>query len=156
MAKTKTIAGMKVIPAGFRPVTLPDGSVALQRKGRRRRPRLSPQARRRIAAAARRFKVPVLTVGAQLPWAIPFISAIMREGGAALNGDENAQRSIANKIIAPFTGIVFNAGWKPQFVPRRMLQGLAPNLALMFIKRTGVFRGINQKLARMRIPVRLT
>lgn len=131
----------------------------VQAKKRVSRFKTSAKVRQRISAGLRRFKVPLLSIGAQLPWALPAISALKTQGGNALNGNQFAQGQIMNSLVSPFIPLKFV--WDgQQNVPKLhfggLLSGLIPNLMLMFTRRFGVFRGINQRLSMNRIPVRLS
>jgi len=144
-------------------VKLPKGKIVAQKgntfyiqpASRRKKYKLSKKTREKIARAHRRFKLPVLTVGAQAGWALPAANSL-KGLGDAFNGDEVAQRRIANRFISPFTGVVFEANWTPKWQPREMLKGLVPNLIVQSVKKFGVFRGVNRTLAQNRIPLRLS
>jgi len=125
-----------------RVIVLPNGKVALQSKGRRRY-RLSASKRKRIAASLRRFKLPVLTTAA-------IAVGTWEPLKFAAGGD--FQRA-GKWLMRNYTGFDLDAkNWKFN----RLWGGLLPIIAVVAINRSGLLKHANQKLARMRIPLRLS
>ncbi|MHA1330413.1 MAG: hypothetical protein ACTSR2_04970 [Candidatus Hodarchaeales archaeon] len=125
-----------------RVIVLPNGKVALQSKGRRRY-KLSASKRKRIAASLRRFKVPVLTTAALGIGLGESISALFAGNWQKAGG----------VVLRNYTGYDM---WSKKWVPKAMLHGLVPLLTIMLINRSGLLKPVNQKLARARIPLRLS
>ena len=115
-------------------VTLPNGKVAITSKGRRRY-KMSAAKRKKIAAAARRFKVPVLSTLAVVG---PNFNAIKYMVG----GDFQTGSKI---ILRNYTGYDLDEGkWRFQY----MLRGVAPLLALALVKKTGVLKTPSRMLSK--------
>lgn len=149
-------AKLKVIPAGMKVLELPDGSWALQKKTRRRRRyKMSAKQRKKIAAAARRFKIPVLTAAALAPTALAAAQDFqfgLQQGGVirGLNG------ALAS-ILASFTGIVYKIDQnKVEFQPNLMLRGLVPFAGVTLIKKTGILKGAQRQVSRLKLPISLS
>jgi len=132
-----------------RVIVLPNGKVALQSKGRRKY-KLSASKRKRIAASLRRFKLPVLTTAAV---AYPLFSAVGAAGGINNVFTANGSKRFGGYLLAAFTGFDLATG---RWNIRSLQYGLLPVAAVMLINKSGILKPVNQKLARMRIPLRLS
>lgn len=147
------VAGFKVIPKGFTPVTV-GKTTLLKKTGRRRKFKLSKATRNKIATSARKVKIPVLTIGANL---VPALGAFnwltnVFPSTAPIN---TKTASLFRSIITPYTGVWLDNNLKPSFRPEQLMLGLVPNLIVFGINRFGVFKSVNQKLAKSRLPIRL-
>jgi len=151
------IAGMDMIPPGTKVVLGPGGKSFLQKKSRRRRRfKTSLATRKKIAASARKFKLPVLTVGAQIPWMAKFKEVYDFNSQGTL-GVWNGLRRGAEQVLLPaFTGLHIFSNGSTNWSFKNMSLGLLPNLMVMGVKKSGIFRGANRALAKSRIPVRLS
>ena len=145
------MAGMAIVPSNMSIRTLPDGQAVLQPRRRRRRNRLSAQARRRIAANARKFKFPLLTGGVILGTSLK----IMRENGLGLTDLFSSRGGylFLHDTVRRYTGFSIENG---SFDVREMSKGLLPLAAVMTASKFGIFKKANQALARSRIPIRLS
>lgn len=146
MAKSVTIAGMKVIPAGFKTIVLANGETALQKKTRRRKKfKTSKATRNKLAAARRKFTVPVLTLGAN---AIPIVQGIdwLTNVLPSSRSAQDKGSKLFNAVVAPYVGIRMTAAGDVNFNFKELMKGLVPNIALFAIKRTGLLKGAQQKV----------
>jgi len=142
------------IPPGYRIKNVAiDGkpTSVLVAKRRTKKFKLPAKTRKKIAASARKFKVPLLT-GTAL--AIPAVSAYNTSQIYAR--PEKKVMAAAAEILASYTGIYALPDKKIEFRADKLLQGAAPLLGVWALKRSGIFRGANRTLARSRIPVRLS
>jgi len=147
------IGKLEIIPSNMKVIILPDGKSALQKKTRsRRRFKTSLKTRRKIAASARRFKLPLLTIGANLPWIGKFNEVFMATGG----GFQGLRRGAEQALIPAFTGVRIGSTGNAQFSFSNFNMGLLPNLVVMGIKRTGILRGTNRAFSRLKLPVSLS
>lgn len=152
MAKS-AVAGMKMIPAGFRVITLPSGQTALTpRRRSRRRYKLSKARRMSIAASARKFKVPVLTLAVNAPWVAKSMEVSKYNGG----GWTGFRRAAEQVIMPAFTGVKIDSTGKMSFSLGNLAWGLLPNAMLGITKRSGLLRGAQKSVSRFRLPVSLT
>lgn len=136
-----------------RVIVLPNGKVALQSKGRRRY-KLSASKRRKIAASLRRFKIPLLTTSAIM---LPLSMAVANAGGLNKVFTNFGMKIFAREMLASYTGIyIVPSTGGVLFKPAMLMRGLAPLVAVALINRSGVLKPVNQKLARARIPLRLS
>jgi len=137
---TEKIAGYSVLPRGYKVV---EGTKLVQKSKQRRKQYKTPKAaRQKIAAAARRAKIPLLTGGALAIGTIPALQLFAR----------GAWNAGGNQLVMNYTGFSTYDG---SFRFRRLGKGLLPLLAIMLVNRTGILKPVNQKLAKMRIPLRL-
>ncbi len=158
---TTTAAGMKIIPSGFRVITLPNGTAALQKTKRSRRKfKLPEQTRAKIATAARKIKIPVLRLGANI---IPLTEGFMALQDLARANSPAARKfqlgETFNALVSPYVGV--KAQWtgsqnKMVFAPMELVKGLLPNIMVSWINKSGILRGANQALAKTKLPVRLS
>ena len=155
------VAGMKIIPSGYS-VKNVDGKTYLQKRRRsRKRYKLSKKRRDSISKAARKMKIPILTLAVN---AYPMAN-IAHSGFNMLKsvGSGASFRSAAIGMMnsaMPYTGVflsgnaqgyVTGASWDP----KRMWASLG-NIGLYALKKTGIFKGANKALASARLPVRLS
>ncbi len=153
MVATKSLM---VVPPGFRVGTaVIDGEATsvFVAKTHRKKLKTSKKTRDRISARMREIRIPVLSIAAN---AVPII-----ETGSALitlarfPTNHNLQREVVNSALGPYTGIRFFTGWVPNFQPALLMKGLIPNIVVWGINKSGVFRSLNRRIARTRLPVRL-
>ena len=137
------------LPPRTRLVVGGDGKTYLTGKSRRRYK--TPKAvRNKIAASARRLKIPVLTTAAVgIPFAFAF-AAMQRHGGA---GTAEGWKWFGSNLIAYYTGY---APMTNDFDFKRLGYGLLPLVAVSLIRKSGITRTPNAMLAKMRIPLRLS
>jgi len=129
------------------------GTNFLVSKSRSRRFKLPAKTRKKMAASARKFKVPVLTIAAV---GVPTALAVEHAGGltAAISTTSGFKR-FGSRMLQFYTGFNPAANAGSRFNIRDAAVGLGPLAALTFIRRMGLFKGVNQTLARSRVPVRL-
>jgi len=144
MANEQKIAGMKVLPRGYKVV--PGTNIVQQVKQRRSKYKMSKSARNKIAAAARRFKLPVLTTGA--------LALGMWEPIKYLF--DNQAKYAGQILLRNYTGFNVDGMGGVEWKFHYMKNGLLPLVAVMLINRSGILKPVNQKLAKTRIPLRLS
>lgn len=140
------------------PLALPPGKTVrniggtnfLVSKTRRRRFKLPAKTRRKIAANARKMKIPVLTLAALSPSIFGVTDAF--RGRSFQDGMNLAGR----RLLQNFAGVSVANDGTAKFTPATAMKGLLPLGILTFVKRFGVFKGANQALAKSRLPVRLS
>ena len=119
---------------------------AVQSKGRGKRYKMSKKARDKMAAAARRVKIPVLTLGALALGTWEPIKYLF-QGEGKLAGQH---------LIKNYTGIWIDEG-NTHFRFRYLFNGLIPLGAVMLVNRSGLLKPVNQKLAKIKgNPLRLS
>lgn len=146
---TTKIAGLPFVSRKYSVIERA-GKAYVTTKGRRKF-KTPSKTRRRIAAGLRRLKFPVLTGVAV---GLPLFMASDAAGGFTQVFSARGGKLFGNAILGYYTG--FSPLSSVKFDIRRMAVGLLPLVGLVMIKRFGVFRGINQNLSRMRIPLRLS
>ena len=144
-----SVSKLKTIPSGYR-VKETSAGTFLVKKTRSRSRKLSKRQRMAISKAAKKFKLPVLTLGVQLPW----LSKSVEVFGA--NGSNlKALKYVGEQVILPsFTGIHIDSAGNATFDLKNLYLGLLPNVLLYGVSKTGVFRGINRNLSKMKLPLR--
>jgi len=134
---------LKTLPKGHRIIETAHGNYIQKQKQSRRRYKTPVATRRKIAAAARRFHVPVLSIAA-----------------LSVGMADPVQMAIAGRWKSAWGNLVWNyTGWNidtKTFRFSKLAQGWAPLLLVFAINRTGIAKPINQKLARAKIPLRLS
>lgn len=137
------------LPPRTRVVVGGDGKTYLTGKGRRRY-KQSAATRKKRAAALRRFKIPVLSTAAV---GIPLFTALGRAGSLnSVAGWANFGR----EYLSYYTGVYIAEGGGATFSFSRLATGAVPLLAVVIARRFGIFKGVNQQLGRMKIPLRLS
>ena len=107
--------------------------------------------RKKQALARKKFKVPVLTTAAL---AVPIMDAFDAGNGVVHSlSTKEGFSEFSNTLVANFTGF---APKQRVFSSKRLFVGLGPLLAVWLVKKTGVFKSVNQSLARSRVPIRLS
>ena len=153
MAAAKSLM---VVPPGMRISTaVIDGeatSVFVQ-KTHRKGLKTPKKVRDRIRARLKEIRIPVLTIAAN---SVPIIeTAIMIPQLLKNPMNKQIQAQTVNAMLSPYTGVFFNpdftAGWNGSL----LFKGLVPNLVVWGVNKIGIFRSVNKKLARTRLPVRL-
>ena len=134
----------KRLPPRTRIVMGADGKTYLTGKSRRRY-KTPAAVRKKIAAGARRFKVPVLTTAAVAAGTWEPIKNLVQG---------NAQEA-GRILLRNYTGVDIQDG-SASFNFRYMLNGLVPILVVGLVRRTGVFKKVNTTLAKSKIPLRLS
>ena len=134
---------LKIIPKNMKIFNGSDGKSYMQEKTRSRKKYKTPaKVRRKMAAAARRVKVPVLTLAALGVGTVP----------AFQMGFAGNWAGAGDLILRNYTG--FSVDGSFQF--GRMASGLLPLGMVFLINRTGILKPVNQKLAKIRgNPLRL-
>jgi len=137
------------IPSNRRVITVGNKHFLQPIKRRTKRFKTPLKVRKKIAAAARRFKLPILSVAAV---GFPIGIAINKVGGIqglfSAHGIETASAS----ILRSFTGFDPRTG---SFSWEALGEGLLPATAVFVINKLGVLRPINRALGRTRMPFRL-
>ena len=136
---------LKTIPTGYRIKETADGNYLVKKSRGGRKYKMSKKARNRIAASARKFKLPVLTAGA-LAVGVWQPLQLLVQG----QGQEAGQVLLRN-----YTGFNVDGQGGVEFKFRYMFNGLFPLAAVMVINRSGILKPVNQKLAKMKVPLRL-
>lgn len=159
--KMATAKQLMIVPPGFRIKTaVIDGEAqsVLVAKTTRNGPKTPKKVRERIAASLRKIKIPILTGIAQLPWVLPtigfgFNALTKRRWDDAIKAASSPLSAFTGVVMTPTstTQPTFTISWQPQ----EMVRGIVPNGIVWLINKSGMFRGINQKLARTRLPIRL-
>ena len=134
----------KRLPPRTRIVTGADGKAYLTGKSRRRY-KTPAAVRRKIAAGARRFKIPVLTTAAVAAGTWQPIQLLMQGQG----------QEAGRVLLRNYTGVDIQDG-SAQFKFRYMLNGIVPLLVVGIVRKTGVFKQVNTTLAKSKIPLRLS
>ena len=141
---------LKTLPAGHRIIETAHGNYIQKQKRSRKTFKMPKAQRQKIAAAARRFKFPILTAAAiGVPLAFS-IAAAQRHGG--LFSTEGA-KWFGSNMLAYYTGF---APMTQDFEAKRLMYGLVPLIATMVLRRSGITKAPNAMLAKMRIPLRLS
>lgn len=130
------------LPPRTRLVTGGDGKTYLTSKTRRRY-KTPKSVRKKIAASARRIKIPVLTLGALYGG---FHLPIQRARGGDWKGASDA-------LIWAYTG--WNNSTQ-RFEMRGLARGIVPLLAVLIIRKSGVLKPFNQQLGKYKVPLRLS
>ena len=130
------------LPRGKRIIVV-NNKPYLTSKGRGKRYKTPAKVRRKIAAGLRRMYVPGLTVGA--------LAIGLHKPVAEIFAGRWA--NAGNYMMTNYTGFnPVHQNW--EF--KRLFGGLIPLVGVMLINRWGILKPVNQKLARMRIPFRLS
>ena len=131
----------------------------MQKKKRsRRRYKLSAKHRKKLAAAARKFKFPILTIGAN---AIPIMNAIRVFSNNSLRyiaRTPEVQAILFNGVVSPYLGVKIvprGESFDAQFAPAELLKGLAPNVLLALMKRQRFYQAANRFISKLGLPVGL-
>lgn len=134
--------------------------IVQKKKVSRRRFKLPAKTRARMRTAARRIKIPVLSVGANIVPVVQgadwFMNIAIKPGIAprskALTG--------FNAIMSPYTGVqMFPTGVTGigvRLAPAELAKGLLPNAIVWGIRKLGIFKSTNARLSKMRIPISLS
>ena len=138
---------LKTLPAGHRIVETAHGNYIQKVKRRRKTYKMPKAQRQKIAAAARKIKIPALTTAAVLT---PTIKAW--RNARALTGTDKLEE-FGCSMLAYYTGFYPKTG---DFKFSRLSYGLFPLLAVVVVRKLGVFKGVNSQLAKMKIPLRLS
>jgi len=157
----KRVAGMAIIPNGYSVKEVAGKTYLQKRRRTKKRYKLSKKRRDSISKAARKMKIPVLTLAVNAyPMAnIAHSGFNMLKSVGSASGFRSAAIGMANSVM-PYTGVYLNgnsqgyvtgASWDP----KRMWASLG-NIGLYALKKTGIFRGANRALASTKVPVRLS
>ena len=144
---------LKVLPKGHRIIETSHGNYIQKQKQSRRRYKTPAATRQKIAAAARRFHIPLLTTGAVV---LPLSLAAQKAGGFNKIFTKTGSFVFFRELLSFYTGAMIYGDGSAKFIPQKMLVGLLPLAAVMAINRLGLFKSANQKLARAKIPLRLS
>ena len=143
----------RVIPKDKTILETSKGPVLVHKKQRRRRYKTPKAVRQKIAASSRRFKIPILTTAAI---GIPFFTALDKAGGMNNLFTRSGMFKFSREMLASYTGVFIEGGGGVVFAPQLMLRGLVPIAMVAIINRLGILKPANQKLAKTRIPLRLS
>jgi len=144
---TKTIAGMKVIPSGFRVKTTAGGTDVLVKKTRsRRRYKLPKATRDRMRASRNKIKIPVVQ-GAILLYPVAQIHSAAMQAGVF--GSGNYFKQFGLHALWRYTG--FNENTKKIELGRAT--GLLSLLGWTALRKSGIFKGANAFLGRNKVPL---
>lgn len=134
--------------------------IVQKKKQSRRRFKTSAAVRKRISTGLRRFKFPVLSAGANL---IPVVQTVDWVMKVAVNPAFPPRDKAVlgwNAAMAPYTGVkmipVGSTEIKPVLALGELGKGLLPNVIVWGIRKLGIFRSLNAKLSRSRIPISLS
>lgn len=134
--------------------------IVQKKKITRRRFKTSLATRKKISAAARRFKFPVLSAGANIIPAVQTADWVMKVAVNPAFAPRDKAVTGWNALMAPYTGVKMAAKGSTEIVPKLALgelgKGLFPNLIVMAVRRLGVFRSLNAKLSKAKIPISLS
>lgn len=122
-------------------------------KRRTKKFKMSKAQRNKISAAARKFKVPILTAVSVAP------AVLMSAQTALVQPTPMAKFSdFARNMISFYTGIWINRLGQVTFQPQRLLVGWAPIVAVGAVKALarGRVMAINRALSRAQIPANLS
>lgn len=144
-----TLKGITRLPPGKTIKIGADGKTYLVSKGRRKF-KTPAKTRKKIAAGLRRVKWPVLTIAAV---GLPLGMAVTNAGGLNRIFSAEGFKLFSNSMVAYYTGF---SPLEKNWDMGRLMYGLGPLLGVVAVRRLGVFRGVNNQLARMRIPLRLS
>lgn len=134
--------------------------VYLQKKRRsRKRYKLSKKHRDKLSRAAKKFKLPVLTIGAN---AIPIMNALRvfsRNSLRYIAETPAVQATLFNGVVAPYLGVKITPtgdSFDAHFAPGELLKGLAPNVLLALLKRQRIYQAANRFISKLGLPVGLS
>lgn len=139
-----TVAKIPRLPPRTRIVVGADGKSYLTGKSRRRY-KTPAAVRKKIAAGARRFKIPILTTAAVAAGTAQPIMMLLQ------GNPQEAGRT----LLRNYTGVDIQDG-SATFRVQYLLQGVVPLLAVALVRRTGIFKKANTMLAKSKIPFRLS
>lgn len=148
------MAKLSVIPAGHKVVETSAGTFLEKIRRRRRRFKLPAKTRNKIAASARKIKIPVLTLGANAVPLMGLATFVTQDLGSGIDQFTMGRRFF-NRVVTPYTGIVMGESG-PRFQPKELMFGLVPNLIVGFIRKSRVLQSTNQRLAATGLPFRLS
>lgn len=135
---------LKTIPKGYKVIDTAGGTFLQQSKQRRRRYKTPKAVRNKIAAAQRRFYVPLIT-GSAIALGTWQPIQLLTQG----NGMEAGRIFLRN-----YTGVYISEGGQAHFRFRYLMNGTIPLLIAGGLRKSGVFKKTNTMLAKQRIPVR--
>lgn len=139
----------KQLPPNTRIVTQVGNELVLTKKKRSvRRFKTSKKTRDKISRAARKFKIPIIT-GAAI--ALPLAIAITEGMKPAANSEK--VKAFSRNILNSYTGIDIV---ERNFKLSRMATGTLPLIGAMIARRSGLFKGANRALSRLKVPVSLS
>ena len=144
---------LKTLPAGHKIIETAHGNYIQKQKKRKRTYKMPKAQRQKIAAAARRFKFPILT-GAAV--GLPIIISVDKAGGMSNLFTRSGMFKFSREMLASYTGVFIEGGGGVAFVPHLMLRGLVPIAIVAAVNRLGLLKTANQKLAKTRLPLRLS
>lgn len=135
--------------------------VVQKKKRSRRRFKLPAKTRSRMRAAARRMTIPALSIGANIIPAVRGVGWLFDKSTGLFSRQTPLVKgaTLFNAIVSPYTGVEFTLASptvvNPTFNPRRLAEGALPNIIVFAVNKLGLFRSLNQKLGRAKIPIRL-
>lgn len=152
MATATKVAGLPLLPAGYTVIEKGGKAYAQKKKRTRRRYKLSKAQRQKISTAAKKFRLPVLTIGANIVpifGAFDFITNIMPQN---LTPNHKVV-SLWNRTIKYYTGITLTLDGQgnPAYSHWRLgdaALGLGPNIILGAVKGAGMFRNQRRQAAK--------
>ena len=139
------VTTLKTIPTGYRIKETASGNYLVKKTRSGKRYKMSKAARNKIAASARKFKPPLLTLGALAMGTWQPIQMLIEGQGM----------QAGQILLRNYTGFNIDGNGGAEWRFRYMFNGLLPLGAVMLINRSGILKPVNQKLAKARIPLRL-
>ena len=154
-----SVSKLKTIPAGYRVKETASGSYLVRKSRSSGKRKLSKRQRMAISKAAKKFKLPVLTLGANMvPLSLFGSEMIKTVSVEPWHRTEQLIKS-ANALTSAYTGVTlyYDSHGKIQtgFDFDALRIGLLPNLIVYGINKLGVFKSLNRTLAKSHLPVRL-
>lgn len=140
----------QALPAG-KTVRNIGGTNFLVSKRRGRRFKTSLATRKKIAHAARKMKIPVLTLGALAVGTSDAIGGLMEPGTIRQKFNRFGFHLLKN-----YTGISVFQTQAPQFNFNDLLRGTGTLAGVALARRSGIFKGANKALTKLRLPVSLS
>jgi len=137
---------LKTIPTGYRIKETAEGNYLVKKTRGGRKYKMSKKARNKIAASARRFKFPLLTFGAVAVGTWQPLQLLIEGQG----------QQAGQVLLRNYTGFNVDGQGGVEFRFRYLMGGLLPLAAVMVINRSGILKPVNQKLAKAKIPLRLS
>lgn len=142
MSAIAKVGKFNVVPSGYRMINQ-NTLQKVRRSRKKRRKSYKPK-----------FAVPVLSFAAMAP---STLSALNRANGFGGIMSTKGLTAAGVDLVESFTGVSYGIGsGSVKFNAGSLLRGAAPVAAVGLLSKFGIFRSTNSKLARYRIPLRLS
>lgn len=157
MATAAKVAGLPVLPSNFKVVSIEGKQFAQKKTRSRRRFKLSKSKRAKISAAAKKFKIPVLTIGANIVPIVGGVSWLTDKGTGLASTAKPMQKAVAlwNTTLRYYTGVSLIGGAFANDPVRfgsfsfgDALIGLGPNVLLGAVKGARMFMSQRNSLSK--------